>query len=427
MKKVLKPFQVEGAKFLASRYHALLADEMGLGKTVQAIAAAEMISAVNVIVVCPASVRSGWKQELSECVGSPRGWDVMSYNEACKRVKEFTDGWDLIILDEAHYLKNPDSQRTQAVLGKGGLASRAKYKWALTGSPVLNRPVELYPLLKTLASDALHPFTTFALYAHQFCGAYYDGRGLNVRGASHLADLRERLKGFMLRRIQEEVLAELPDLIVSRVPVTLSAEAERKIMDFELEVQNREALLSPAAEAYGQLGDLATLMRVTGEAKAPHAAAYIKELLETEPKVVVFAHHREVIRQLDVALGEFNPVVYQGGMTDVQKAAAVADFQTAGRRVFLGNIKAAGTGINGLQTVAHHVVFAELSWVPGEIEQAIGRLKRMGQNARRVHAHILHAPGTLESAVLAVHDGKTAVIDKLLGRETPATSLETIW
>ncbi len=153
----------------------------------------------------------------------------------------------------------------------------------------------------------------------------------------------------------------------------------------------------------------------------------IADLLETEAKVVVFCHHKDVVKALFEALKAHHPVVFVGGMSDAQKAEALAQFQREeGCRVFIGNIKAAGTGINGLQNAAAHVVFAELSWVPGEMAQAIGRLKRMGQNARRVHAHVLHAPGTLESAVLAVHDGKNAVIDKLLGKEEPK-GLEAVW
>ena len=428
MKKTLKAFQRTGAGFLASRPYALLADEMGLGKTVQAIAAAEAVGATRVLVVCPASVRGGWRQEIEEC-GALGHWHVISYNEASKKVPGAVLSWDLLILDEAHYLKNPDSQRTQAIFNnKNGLARRAKRVWALTGSPILNRPIELYPMLKVMAADKIAPFTTFALYAHQFCGAFWDGRGLNVRGASHLPELRERLKGFMLRRTQEQVLNELPDLIVSRVPLRLDKAAEKEIWDFEREVQDRDALLSPSKEAFAQLGDLATLMRVTGLAKVPQAADYIDALLETERKVVVFCHHKDVVKALFEALKEHHPVIFVGGMSDGAKAGAIQQFQAPGCRVFIGNIKAAGTGINGLQNVANHVVFAELSWVPGEMAQAIGRLKRMGQNARRVHAHVLHAPGTLESAVLAVHDGKNAVIDKLLkGEEVEAVGLGGLW
>lgn len=441
MKKTLRPFQKVGAEFLAARAYALLADEMGLGKTVQAIAAAEAVlsrpenyGTRTVLVVCPASVRAGWRQEVLECQAdfgfTEILWHVVSYNEAASGKLPAGD-FDIVILDEAHYLKNPDSQRTQAVLGNKGLVRRAKRVWALTGSPILNRPVELYPMLKVMAADKIAPFTTFALYAHQFCGAFWDGRGLNVRGASHLPELRKRLEGFMLRRTQEEVLAELPDLIVSRVPLRLDAAAEKNIWDFEREVQDRDALLSPSKEAFAQLGDLATLMRVTGEAKAPQAAEYVKQLLETQEKVVVFCHHRDVVHALEVALGECYPVTYVGGMSDADKTQAIKTFQEMKEcRVFIGNIKAAGTGINGLQNVASHVVFAELSWVPGEMAQAIGRLKRMGQSARRVHAHVLHAPGTLESAVLAVHDGKNAVIDKLLGREEAVNTtkgLEAVW
>ena len=430
MKKTLRPFQEIGSRFLQERHYALLADEMGLGKTVQAIDAVYRLGLRRVLVVCPASVRSGWRQELTECLRGPAaGWRIVSYNEASAGKVPAGD-LDLLILDEAHYLKTPTSNRCQAVFhNKNGLARRAKRVWALTGSPVLNRPVELYPLLKTMAAPAIHPFTTFALYAHQFCGAFWDGRGLNVRGASNLPDLRRRLDGFMLRRTQEEVLEELPELIVMRVPISLDAAAERRIAEFEREVQDREALLSPTREEYSALGDMATLMRVTGEAKVPAAADYIDQLLETENKVVVFAHHRDVVAMLAKALDAHGVVTFQGGMSDGQKTEAIRAFQQAnGPRVFIGNIKAVGTGIDGLQDVAADVVFAELSWVPEEMKQAIFRLKRMGQKRRRVRAHVLHALGTLESAVLNTHDGKNAVIDKLFGRgEKETAGLGGLW
>ena len=414
MKKTLKPFQIEGAKFLSERYHALLADEMGLGKTVTALAAAEAVGSVKALIVCPASVRTGWAQEISECGMTRSRFHIVSYNQA---VKGLPGSWDLLILDEAHFLKTPESQRTQAIFGNGtGIARRAQRIWGLTGTPVLNRPRELYPILKTLHSKGIAPYDTWERFAQRYCGAFFDGYSINTKGASHIEELRGRLDGFMLRREKKDVLKELPPRIVSHPPVELSAPELSPILELEDEIGNREAYLSPTHEDYAQLGDMARLLKVTGVAKVPAVSAFISDLLETENKVVIFARHRDVISGLAEALKTKNPVTYVGGMSDDQKKNAVSKFvRDSECRVFIGQIQAAGTGINGLQTVCHNVCFAELSWVPGEMSQAIDRCHRIGQGSDVVNVYMPHVPGTLESAMLQVQLGKGKVIEALVG------------
>jgi len=284
LKKILREFQKIGAAHLANHAHALLADEPGLGKTIQAISASQAVGATSNLVTCPASVRSHWKQELYETIGTTEGWDIISYNQAqeTSKLAHKSKRWDVIILDEAHYLKNMGAQRTQAIFGNDqGLARKATFKWCLTGTPVLNRPRELYPMLKTLASDHIAPYTSFNKFAQQWCGAFFDGYGLNSRGASNLEDLKRRLKGFMLRRTKKEVLKELPAKIITRVPLELSVQDMNAIRREEQEISNREALLSPASEEFAQLGDMAKLLRVTGEAKIDAVSKFCNELLET--------------------------------------------------------------------------------------------------------------------------------------------------
>lgn len=420
MKKTPLPYQVKGVEFLASKFHALLGDEPGLGKTPQAIWAVEALRIVNpkVLVVCPASVRLNWLQEINECLGSSYGWTVISYNQAVKMARPWRDAktaFDVLILDEGHFLKTPESQRTQAIFGnEAGLARLARYIWVLTGTPVLNRPRELYPVLRTL-----HPLfanISFTRYADIYCGAFFDGRGVNTKGASNLDDLARKLEGFMLRRTKAEVLPELPPKRISRVPLEVTQVEFLEVHREEEVIGNREAKISSTHEDFSQLGDMAHLLRLTGEAKVRAASDFVEDLLGSTEKVVVFAKHREVIKRLEKRLGErgFGPVVYHGGMSDVQKQEAVIAFQGAASRVFIGQIQAAGTGINGLQTVCSHVVFAELSWVPGEVGQAIDRCHRIGQKADSVNVYLLHVPGTLESAVLGVHDAKSHVIERLM-------------
>lgn len=418
MRKILKPFQIEGAHFLENNVHALLADEMGLGKTVTALAAVEFVRADKILVVCPASVRTNWVQEVKECGLPIYDFTIISYNEAVTRSSGPGMGdFDVIILDEAHFLKTPESQRTQAIFGNSnGLARRAHYKWCLTGTPVLNRPRELYPILKTLHGKGIEPYSTWDRFTQRYCGAFWDGRCINTKGASHIEELRGKLDGFMLRRTKAQVLPELPPRIVSRPPLELSKELMAPVFELEAEIGDREAYLSPIHEDYSQLGDMARLLRVTGIAKAQAVADFADDLLDTVNKVVIFARHRDVIIKLENALGHQMPVVYHGGMNDAQKQNAVNTFVTSEDcSVFIGQIQAAGTGINGLQKVCSDIVFAELDWVPGTMQQAIDRCHRIGQTADAVNVYLPHVPGTLESAVLQVQAAKGHVIDALVG------------
>jgi SNF2 family DNA or RNA helicase len=414
----LEPYQHVGALNLSSNWHHLLADEPGLGKTRQAIHAADLVAARDVLVTCPASVRTVWRDELRE-VGSSAGWDVISYDEA--RDPEIKNRlrrreYDIVVLDEAHFLKNLESQRTRAVLGRGGLAHLGDYIWPLTGTPVLNRPRELYPILKTL-----HPAfadMTFAAYAQRYCAAHFDGYGINTKGASRIDELSGLLQGFMTRRTKREVWPDRVEPIIETVPLLLSPEDMRAVLEEERLISEREAYLSPTREQFGQLGDLARLLRLTGIAKVRATLGYLEDLLETVYKIVVFFHHQEVGRKLEETLAArgYQPVVYQGGMSDRQKDEARRTFRDEiGCRVFLGQIQAAGTGINDLQRVCSDVVFAEQEWVPGSMGQAIGRVDRKGQGSDVVVARILHAEGTLEGALLGSRRSKQAVISRLMG------------
>lgn len=187
------------------------------------------------------------------------------------------------------------------------------------------------------------------------------------------------------------------------------------IEEAELEILDREAMISSTAENFSALGDMANLLHATGRAKVAATVDFVEDILETEEKVVVFFKHTDVGAALAAAFAEYHPCLYQGGMGDNQKRFAISDFQDTKSRVFLGQIQASGTGINGLQEVCSSVVFAELDWTPGVMVQAIDRLHRIGQKAGSVNAYLLHAPGTMESAVLGVQNAKGSVVGKLMG------------
>lgn len=422
MNKILEPFQKIGAATLAANPHHLLADEPGLGKTLQAIAACHEVGARSVLVVCPASVRSNWALEVAgDQYFTDRRWDIISYNRAVDEAHGLEmlnsrKGWDALILDECHFLKTPESQRTQAVFGPHGLARKAHFKWCLTGTPVLNRPRELYPMLKTLCPAFAD--MTFARFAQRYCGAFWDGRGLNTKGATHVDELAGLLRTFMLRRTKREVFPDRKEPLVHKMPIELTREDLAAVRAAEDEIGGREVRISSRYDQFSQMGDTSKLLRLLGEAMVPQVCAFVDDMLETVDKVVVFAYHRTVIAsyQEHFANRGYRPVFYWGGMTDAEKDAARGQFMNeAGCRVFIGQRTAAGIGINGLQTVCSTAVIAEPSWVPGETEQMIDRLDRMGQEDDIVNAYILYAPNTLSEVVLRVHDRKETIVDRLMG------------
>lgn len=423
------PHQLSGRDFLASparagyklsSFHCLLGDDPGLEKTYTLTLGAVAINAQKILVTCPPSVRTHWYETMEMGRGHTRGLDVISYNAASdeKWRRGLRDKYDLWIGDEAHLLKTLTSQRTKALFGNGahGLARRAAHKWPATGTWAPNhRPVEIYPVLR-----ALHPAYAdmdFGTYAHRYCGAYWDGRSLNVKGASRIDELERSLQGFMLRRTEAEVYPDRAEPLWHEVPLELSTAELMAVIAAEDEIGGREARLSSSYEKSSQLGDTSKLLRLLGLAKVRQVAAYVDDMLESGvEKVVVFAHHRDVIAALRKHFAErhIGAVVYQGGMTDAQKDTVKAQFAAPECRVFIGQDDAAGTGTDGLQRLCSTIIFAEWDWVPGDTRQRVRRLARTGQLEKLVNAHILYAKGTLDAVQMKVHEVKERIGERLV-------------
>ena len=420
MRKQLEPFQSEGVFFLFSRYHAALGDQPGLGKTLQAIDASQAVNAKHVLVVCPASVRTNWYEQVEDRLGHTRGWDIISYNGATdpnRRQFCLRDKYDLWIGDEIHNCKSTESQRSLAVFGKDGVARRARYKWVLSGTLAPNgRPVELYPLLKTLCPRFAG--YSFAQYTQEFCGAFWDGRERNVKGATQVEKLASMMEGFLLRRTKKQVYPNRKAPIVERIPVDLTGQELREVHAAEDEAGGREARISSSYEKASQMGDTSRLLRLLGAAIVNRVADFVCDQLESVEKVVVFAHHIEVIDLLFARFSEsgYSPVAYRGGMSDGKKDTAIGKFmRDPACRVFIGQDQAAGEGINGLQRVCSTVVDAEPSWVPGATEQRISRLDRMGLEDDVVNYYLMYAKDTLSAIVVGVHDRKERTAEKMMG------------
>ena len=416
------PYQVEAVRFAVEHLGTLLADEMGLGKTAEAIAVMDLTGARKVLVVAPLSVKAVWQAELAKWSGQPRtvglatakdwpeGADVVVVHpEVLARQEEqlLSATWDLVVVDEAHFFKDYNAVRTQVLFGsprRGHPGVTAKRRLCLTGTPVPNRPREIYSVLNWLTPRQWGSKHTFE---ERYCdGGYiggYWGRVWDADGASNLGELHNRLRAeVMVRHLKADVLAQLPPKrhnLVAWRPEDVGTAAVRAL-------RNERKVLAKAGVDLGQAGWAAKVKRLeargggdgaalakarheTALAKAPAVVAYVAAALEDDPgKVVVWVHHHDVADIVANGLAPYGVALVDGRTDVIERARLVERFQAdPSCRTFVGGLTATGTGIT--LTAASHVVFAELDWRPGVLVQAEDRCHRIGQPGYVLVEHLL--------------------------------------
>lgn len=468
-------YQKAGIAYALRCDNTLLADQMGLGKTITSIGVFNADpSIMRVLVVCPASLRLNWRREFEKWAtrpieafvvngGKPSDWmvpatangravvAVVNYDVLAKHRKAIdATGWDMLVCDECHFCKNPKAVRTKAVLGSVTRGKRtaegikARRKLFLTGTPIVNRPVELWPLVEALDPQGLGK--SFFSYAKRYADAHETKWGWDFTGASNLEELQRRLReGFMVRRLKDDVLAELPPKRrqVVEIPANgaSAAVAEERAI-YEGHREYLEALAERIAEAeeearaghrdmvdlYGAglveswrreyaersrvaFAEMSKTRHAVALAKVPHVVEHLRDALDEGP-VVCFAHHRDVIAAIEAEFPEAVALTGETSMEDRQ--AAVDAFQAGAAKLFIGNIQAAGVGIT--LTASSHVVFAELDWVPGNMSQAEDRLHRIGQRASVLVQHLV-LEGSMDADMARKLIDKQEVIDKALDRK----------
>lgn len=408
----LLPYQCEGVAFAVERRGTLLADDMGLGKTVQAIGIINCSPDIKrVLVVCPKSLKLNWLSEIETWLARPARIEVVTYEGLAKLSVDET--YDFLIVDEAHYVKNPQVLRTRRVMN---VAKRSAKVLLLTGTPMENRPVELYPLLRICDPETWDPpgwlngkrvgagegagwwpFVKKYCDARQVTHGWRGALHWDFTGASNLDELRERLYGScMLRRLKSEVLAQLPPkrrrIIVLPSPKGLD---DRDLIS-ELSEDNYEETVRALRADRVLFEEYSQRRHEQGVAKIPQVVSYVLDALEgAEPtsKVIVFAHHSDVVEGIVAGLrgglGTVDACVSVTGKTPpAQREMAVQLFQNSPKvRAFVGSIGAAGVGLT--LTAASHVVFAELDPVPGRVTQAEDRAHRIGQGGNVLVDHLV--------------------------------------
>jgi SWI/SNF-related matrix-associated actin-dependent regulator 1 of chromatin subfamily A len=420
----LFPHQVEGVAFLLGRRRAILADDMGLGKTRQSIVALRHAEPGGpYLVVCPASVKRNWEKEillahpearcrvLQGATDAPLdeeidGWVIVNYDILGKRLDELKAvGWKGIVFDEAHYLKNHNSQRNRHAMSLLADESSDPVVHALTGTPLTNRPRDLFPLLQLVRHSMGRSFLTFA---KRYCEATHNGYGWVTDGASNLEELTAQLHGIMLRRRKEEVL-DLPPKVRTWLPVEVPAgTATTEIREVV------ETLLASAVSGQPRKDRVRLLAKITkarekmAAAKADQTISLLTDILAQGEKAIVFSCFDRPLKAFAKRFGE--ECVLLTGATPTEKRQALVDrFQNDDSvRLFVANLQAGGVGIN--LTAARQVVFNDLDWVPANHWQAEDRAYRIGQTGT-VNVHYLVARGTIDEFVEQLLATKTALVE----------------
>jgi SWI/SNF-related matrix-associated actin-dependent regulator 1 of chromatin subfamily A len=471
----LYPYQEVGAAWLRTRKIALLGDEMGVGKTPQAAAAASTLA--RVLVICPAVARYNWQREIERWTGrsaqvllefidrARADWVVCSYDYARERADTLiaVGPWSVLILDEAHFVKGLNTERTKAILGEQGIVRVCDRLWCLTGTPMINSPAEVWLLLRLAGKTSM----TYDRWVERYCTTYWDGRQHRITGATTHATKIEELRmmlrdpDFLLRRMKAEVLSDLPPIeyteltvgaamlkwtdLLPAFPDDMLSHRELNDLSINKKLALERELVEKAfgrehwltAQGMAVLESLSSgtsnLRRYVGLQKVQPLVEILRTELEEDltKKVVIFFIHKAVGAALRDGLKSFSPRLLFGGTNPGRRQRYIESFQTEPQcRVFVGQVLACGTAIN--LTAATEVIILEPPWTSADTAQAIARCHRPGQT-RPLRVRFVQLQESLDQAIMATIRRKTeqiaGIVDADPDRDIPKDpeELKHLW
>lgn len=424
-----------GIPHILKNSRSYIAHQPGLGKSAQAIVAVNTKPG-KTLIICPAFLKVNWAREITKW-SSNHFPEIAIVPSSDKRLEMnwkadfiicpdsmLQKPWVLkalyaiefrfIFIDEGHRYKNAQAIRTAAIFGGSiydkdklrfkspGIVYEAEHVCVLSGTPMLATPSDLWPVVYALAPEVID-FMSFKEFTNRYCISKVDRwGGVRFIGSQNEEELHMRLTNKFMQRIKKsEVLYDLPSKIRNFLPIDENIMTPEMTAEDHAAQERLEALMEASSDpdVESSMGDFAKLRRALGIAKAPWVASYVRELLDENPdeKIILFAHHRDVVDALYVRLLGFNPRLINGGVKNEDRTKIEDEFQTGPCRLIIGNIDAMNLGIT--LTAATRVLFAEYSWTPAMNEQAEDRAHRIGQRDS-VFVEYIIAPETMDELIL---------------------------
>ena len=423
----LREFQKEGLAHLLANPRTLLADEMGLGKTVQALSCLAATGDMPALLVVPPHLVRNWQaetvrflrvngRELRVCV--IRGLKPYDLSQADVYIIHYLllRGWKqalpqmefrCVVFDEIQELRHAGTEKYSAA---SLLAESCERVIGLSGTPIYNRGAEIWNVINILDFHCLGDWESFT---REWC----DGYGNHIVRDPALLGAHLRREGLMLRRTKQEVLAELPPKRRLVQEIDSDDKVYRELMRPVMELLGSLRALHPDAKERLLLEERISVgeRQATGVAKAPFVAAFVRALLDSGERVLLFAHHHAVMDVYRKELGAYKPAFITGRENTQQKERSVERFMTGECDLCVISLRAA-SGLN-LQR-ASCVVFGELDWSPAVHSQAEDRAHRMGQQDS-ILCYYLVAPQGSDRDMQDALGLKVSQFVQLMGDKTP--------
>lgn len=434
----LYAFQRAGVDYVVNlaKGRCIIGDEQGLGKTRQGLSAIETANAYPAVIVCPSKLKLNWQKEIKALLPH-RTVEVVSGNRTHEPRADITivnydimEAWAPklnpigLVLDESHYIKNYKAKRTKAVLD---LSKRMQERGVrcpdlvctiieLSGTPVVNRPVELVTQIEMIGM--MHLFGSRARYLRRYCYIDDGSQYANYNGASHMMELNEILRSnCYVRREKAYVLKDLPAKQIApqwiELPKAFQAEyalVKENLVKFLIESKSKTSEEARRALQAETLVKINSLRHLVGQAKVEHAIEWITEFLDsTDRQLVVFATHIDVQNALYerlTALG-ISTARIQGGVKDTVVEAEKERFQAGDAKVIVCSLVAGGVGHT--LTAASDVLMVEQGWTPASHDQALDRVHRIGQT-EQVTGHFILVDDTIDQWIFGLINDKRQVV-----------------
>lgn len=466
LKGTLKPFQAVGVEIIDEfKGIALLADEMGLGKTVQILAWLQLHRNYRPgIVVCTSSLKWNWEEEIHNWMSPIPSIHIISgeknYNLPESEIYiinyDILPKWsntlrnlepEALIFDECHYLKNSAAKRTRAAKK---LSKYSSHRIGATGTPIENSPVDLFSILSIIKPGL---FANKYEFKHSYCNPKFNGFSWEYKGSSNEQELHEILESnVMIRRLKSEVLKELPEKTFSIIPLEINNKKEYALaeenlieyvtMKFDDDISAMQDKLKKEFEKFSKLHginntfeldpdevqslreqkiektlngiafiQIEILKQIAVHGKLEQVISWIRDFINNGEKLVVMTVHSFVI---DALMKEFAgiSVKIDGSVKNDKRKEAVKAFQNNKKiKLFIGNIRAAGEGIN--LTTACNIAILEFPWNPAKLNQAIDRVHRISQ-LRGVTVYFPIAKNTIEEKIISLIDFKSNISSQII-------------